>query len=69
MDQNNAKGKNFLKVTGILMIIGGAISMIAMIIALIAIGAADALTGGIATASTENPDFFMLPASSAFSEA
>lgn len=33
MDQNNAKGKNFLKVTGILMIIGGAISMIAMIIA------------------------------------
>ena len=55
MDQNNAKGKNFLKVTGILMIIGGAISMIVMIIALIAIGAGDALTGGEVSASTGKP--------------
>ena len=46
MDQNNAKGRNFLKVTGILMIIGGAIGLILSIIALLAVGALDYLSGG-----------------------
>lgn len=44
MDQNNAKGRNFLKVTGILMIIGGAIGLILSIIALLAVGALDYLS-------------------------
>lgn len=46
MDQNNAKGRNFLKVTGILMIIGGAIGLILSIIALLGVGALDYLSGG-----------------------
>ena len=46
MDQNSAKGKNFLKVTGILMIIGGSLGLILSIIALAGSGLAAAAFGG-----------------------
>lgn len=43
MEQNTAKGSGFLKVTGILMIIGGAISLIMAIIAIVSIAALAAM--------------------------
>lgn len=43
MEQNSAKGSGFLKVTGILMIIGGAIALIVAIIAIVGIGAVVAM--------------------------
>ncbi len=46
MEQNTNKGAGFLKVTGILMIIGGAISFIVAIIAIIGIAALIAVAGG-----------------------
>ena len=44
--QNKAKGRNFLKVTGILMIIGGALGLILSIVALAGSGLAAAALGG-----------------------
>lgn len=47
MEQNTAKGSGFLKVTGILMIIGGAIALIVSIIAVIGIAALAYLSDGL----------------------
>lgn len=47
MEQNVAKGSNFLKVTGILMIIGGAIAIIVGIIAVASIATLAYITGGL----------------------
>lgn len=46
MEQNTNKGAGFLKVTGILMIIGGAIALIVAIVALLGIAVAAALLEG-----------------------
>lgn len=46
MEQNTAKGSGFLKVTGILMIIGGAIAIIVGIIAVFSIAALAYITDG-----------------------
>lgn len=50
MEQNTAKGSGFLKVTGILMIIGGSLSIILGIIALLGIAALVYLAGSDASA-------------------
>ena len=46
MEQNIAKGAKFLKVTGILMIIGGALALIVGIIAILGIAALAYITDG-----------------------
>lgn len=46
MEQNTAKGSGFLKVTGVLMIIGGALSIILGIVAVLGIAALAYLSDG-----------------------
>lgn len=61
MEQSTAKGAGFLKVTGILMIIGGAIGIIFSIIALLGIAAlvgsiAQLVAGIIGVANCKKPE-------------
>lgn len=46
MEHTKAKGESFLRVTGILMIIGGALALIVAIIALVGIAALDYISSG-----------------------